>query len=308
MKRKLQVFVSSTYSDLQIERLACVEAILKSGHIPAGMELFSAGNEGQLEIIKRWIKECDVYMLLLGGRYGSIEPKSGTSYTEIEYMYAQELDKPMFAIVITDKYLDQKVKKYGKNMIEFENNTKYKVFKELVLSKISRFYSNENDIRLSVMESLIDIQNRFKLTGWIKATEFEILHDKVKTVSIPVEIKDAVSGKWEGKYEQILNGALEEIDVYMFLEVSRKGKIIGKATIPYGEDAFEANLKGGFYLRSFIKLEYENTNKAIIQFGSFVFRLSDRPNKLAGQFVGYGHISEKVISGSIQLKKIKCNS
>ena len=48
MKKKLQVFLSSTYTDLIDERQAAVEAILSIGHIPAGMELFKAGNESQL--------------------------------------------------------------------------------------------------------------------------------------------------------------------------------------------------------------------------------------------------------------------
>lgn len=43
---------------------------------------------------KNWIEESDVYMLILGGRYGSIEPKSGKSYTQLEYEYALELGKP----------------------------------------------------------------------------------------------------------------------------------------------------------------------------------------------------------------------
>lgn len=43
MKNKLQVFVSSTYLDLIEERQSAVEAILEAGHIPAGMELFKAG-------------------------------------------------------------------------------------------------------------------------------------------------------------------------------------------------------------------------------------------------------------------------
>jgi CRP-like cAMP-binding protein len=47
------------------ERQAVVEAILKAGHIPAGMELFAAGDESQLETIYRWIDESDVFMLIL---------------------------------------------------------------------------------------------------------------------------------------------------------------------------------------------------------------------------------------------------
>ena len=49
---KFQIFVSSTYIDLTDERQAAVEAILKAGHIPAGMELFTAGDESQLTTIK----------------------------------------------------------------------------------------------------------------------------------------------------------------------------------------------------------------------------------------------------------------
>lgn len=45
MHKKLQVFVSSTYTDMILERQNAVEAILECGHIPAGMELFAADNK-----------------------------------------------------------------------------------------------------------------------------------------------------------------------------------------------------------------------------------------------------------------------
>lgn len=51
--KKLQVFISSTYIDLKDERQAAVESILDAGHIPAGMELFKAGDESQLKTINR---------------------------------------------------------------------------------------------------------------------------------------------------------------------------------------------------------------------------------------------------------------
>jgi hypothetical protein len=84
-KRKLQVFVSSTYIDLREERQAAVEAILLAGHIPAGMELFAAGDQSQMQVIKQWIDESDVYLLILGGRYGSIEATSQKSYIHFHY-------------------------------------------------------------------------------------------------------------------------------------------------------------------------------------------------------------------------------
>lgn len=53
IRKRLQVFVSSTYRDLIFERQAAVEAILTAGHIPAGMELFTSGDESQMEVIKQ---------------------------------------------------------------------------------------------------------------------------------------------------------------------------------------------------------------------------------------------------------------
>ena len=51
-KKKLQVFVSSTFKDLKVERQTAVQAILETGHIPAGMELFIAEDASQWDIIK----------------------------------------------------------------------------------------------------------------------------------------------------------------------------------------------------------------------------------------------------------------
>jgi len=149
-KKKLQVFVSSTYTDLHEERQAAVQAILTAGHIPAGMELFAAGDETQMNVIKRWIDESDVYMLILGGRYGSIEPKSQKSYIHLEYEYALEKNKPLFAVVIDDGHLDEKVKKDGLKVIEKDHSEKLKEFRELVCGKMVRFWSDPKDIKLAI--------------------------------------------------------------------------------------------------------------------------------------------------------------
>jgi hypothetical protein len=45
-KKKLQV---------KEERQAAVEAILTASHIPAGMEIFTAGDQSQIQVMKRWI-------------------------------------------------------------------------------------------------------------------------------------------------------------------------------------------------------------------------------------------------------------
>ena len=171
MKRKLQVFVSSTFTDLQEERQAAVSAILKAGHIPAGMELFTSSNQSQMNTIRKWIDESDVYMLILGGRYGSIEPTSGISYTELEYDYASQQNKALFSIVINEDALESKVKKLGISAMEQENPKQLKMFREKVLSNISSFFDDSKDVKLCVHESLSDFVSDSTLKGWVSATE-----------------------------------------------------------------------------------------------------------------------------------------
>jgi hypothetical protein len=167
IRKRLQVFVSSTFSDLRDERQAAVEAILSAGHIPAGMELFAAGDESQMEVIKQWIDESDVYLLILGGRYGSIEPKMGKSYTQLEYEYALDKGKPLFACVLKETALDARVKKHGMDMID-KYPKELDMFRELVQTKMVEFWEDPKDIQLAIVRTLNQLARREDLIGWVR--------------------------------------------------------------------------------------------------------------------------------------------
>ena len=53
MKKRYQVFISSTYTDLIEERKKIQEILLMADCIPAGMEAFCAADEEQFEYIKK---------------------------------------------------------------------------------------------------------------------------------------------------------------------------------------------------------------------------------------------------------------
>ena len=53
--KRYQVFISSTYTDLQLERQEVLESILKLRHIPVGMEYFVSTNEEQFTLKKSLI-------------------------------------------------------------------------------------------------------------------------------------------------------------------------------------------------------------------------------------------------------------
>jgi hypothetical protein len=237
MDKKIQIFVSSTYLDLKDERQAAVEAILKAGHIPAGMELFTAGNQSQFEVIKRWIDESDAYLLILGGRYGSIEPTTSLSYIELEYDYAFSNDKPLFAIVITDEALDDKIKRLGSIAIEKDNQGKLKEFRTKVLSKMSSFFKDSKDIKLAIHESLSDMLQRNDFVGWIKGDKFidnKVLLEEIN--SLKTENKQLVDSikkekekniKSEKKFNPDVKEEFDEL-INLFKETKIKTTIFNK--------------------------------------------------------------------------------
>lgn len=182
-QKKLQVFVSSTYTDLRAERQAAVEAILQAGHIPAGMELFASGSESQWETICRWIDDSDVFMLVLGARYGSIEPKSKKSYIQLEYEYAVQQKKPFFAAVISEKCVDAKTKTMGADAVERDNGHLLKPFRQAVTEKICRFFDDTKDIKIIVFESLARFAELENLHGWVRGDELIDAKDTLEELS-----------------------------------------------------------------------------------------------------------------------------
>lgn len=98
-EKRFQVFVSSTYLDLADERRAVVETLLELDAFPAGMELFPATDDDAWTLIESVIEDSDYYLLIVGGKYGSIDPDLDVSYTEREYDTAVRFGKPVMAFL-----------------------------------------------------------------------------------------------------------------------------------------------------------------------------------------------------------------
>ena len=154
---KYQVFISSTYSDLRQERIALLEQVLKQDHIPAGMEMFAAGDEDSWQVIKKTIDMCDVYVVLVGARYGSwtvLEDKK-VSFTEREFRYAQRTGKPIIAFLL------------GQEEEEFQ---RYRDAEETAHPEEKNVYDELMKFRESVKK--ID-DNRERLVGYFRKTPDE---------------------------------------------------------------------------------------------------------------------------------------
>ena len=59
MEKRYQVFISSTFQDLQNARQEVSQSLLRADCFPAGMELFPAADAEQFEFIKTVIDQSD---------------------------------------------------------------------------------------------------------------------------------------------------------------------------------------------------------------------------------------------------------
>ncbi|MCK1981989.1 MULTISPECIES: DUF4062 domain-containing protein [Peribacillus] len=177
VRRKLQVFVSSTFIDLREERQSAVNAILDAEHIPCGMEIFKAG-EAQQETISKWIDQSDVYVLILGGRYGSLIPGQEVSYTHWEFSYAKKHGKIILPIVLSESYLNEKEAQLKRrdskfSAIEDLHNPKYIEFKNAAHAIIRNEVQNIDQITNAIHRNFRNIEEKAAQNnlGWIRIEE-----------------------------------------------------------------------------------------------------------------------------------------
>lgn len=178
MEKRYQVFISSTFADLEEERKDVMEAIIELDCFPAGMEMFPASNKEQFEYIKSVIDESDYYVIIVAGKYGSIA-EDGLSYTEKEFDYAKEKGIPILAFV--KKNIDN----LAANKVEMDadKREKLEIFRKKVLEgRLAKFWNTKDELKYNLHSSLSREMKQNPKVGWIRGnTVSDIgLYDKLE--------------------------------------------------------------------------------------------------------------------------------
>lgn len=164
MSTKYQIFVSSTYEDLKAERDRVIQGILEMGHIPVGMEMFSAADEAQWQIIARHIEESDYYVVILAHRYGSMD--GAVSFTRKEYEHAVARGIPTIGFVIDPEALWPADRMdHDAAMIE-----RLADFRTLVQSKPVGYWTNADDLYGKASVALVKAIAAQPRVGWVRAS------------------------------------------------------------------------------------------------------------------------------------------
>lgn len=201
MDKRYQVFVSSTYADLEVERRAVIQTIIELDCIPAGMELFPAVDEEQLQFIKRVIDDCDYYLLIIGGRYGSTS-SDGVSYTEMEYDYAVSRGLRIVALI----HGSPDDIPFGKSERDPALREKLERFKEKVSTgRLVKFWTSAGELPGLVALSLSKTIKTYPAVGWVRA-------NRVSSEEVLSEVNDL--RKENDRLREVVAAAVEPAPLF----------------------------------------------------------------------------------------------
>ncbi len=156
--QRIDVMVSSTRGQLDPYREACKEALLQLKLTPLMMDYEPHdANEDTIQYSRRLVEEAQIYILLLGSRYGYIPQNEALnpdriSMVEMEYRCAEQANKRMYIFKLADDAVDP-------NEANTEAEQKYKAFRDNLRykEKIIKEITNVDQLKAEIQLQL----NRF---------------------------------------------------------------------------------------------------------------------------------------------------
>ena len=166
-----------------------MRVLLELDCIPSGMELFPAADEDQWSLIKGIIDDCDYYIVIIAGRYGSLGPDE-FSYTEKEYRYAVENGKPVVA------FLHENPGSISSDHTEQTDGGKAKLeeFREFVQQKMCKKWSTPHELGSVVARSLSQLRKKRPGVGWVRGDQVPAREATAEILNLRKQIEDLESG------------------------------------------------------------------------------------------------------------------
>lgn len=163
-EKPLRIFLSSTRADLPDERATALNVITRLQLRHGSMEFFGARQDVPLETCLQEVRRCDIFVLLVGSRYGQVARKMTRSFTELEYREAYRLGKDCLIYCRDDraKLLPAQMEQDGRNLERLH------AFKALLLSRHTvGHFLDSNDLSAMIAADLATkvVERRSHLTA-----------------------------------------------------------------------------------------------------------------------------------------------
>jgi hypothetical protein len=171
--------------------------------VVSGLEYFAAGDVPALDRCIAEVRESDVYILIVGHRYGFVPENHDRSITELEFDEARKLKKPVFAFILSD---DAPVRKSS-----IETNPKLvaqlEAFKNRIRSTvIVSLFQSPDDLATRTISALRNFQAATSRlpsrgSGELEACRNEVEQHKRLIEDLSIRLKNVVPAQpiWRGR-------------------------------------------------------------------------------------------------------------
>jgi len=230
----IKVFVSSTYRDLKPERQAVERAIHRLQAQFKGMEYFGSREETPKETCLAEVESSDIYVGIVAHRYGSIDPETGLSMTELEYERAGECDIERLIYIKSDEvpvphteeFMDfdpekqRKLREFKARLLEVHTGHTVTFFTSpdnlaaSVTADLARrlMEPNLDEMRANYLAFLAQRYEYLDLGGIAPRVQNRTVKLRMEDIFVPIEARPEISarGRWEALQTLLAQGGRPE--------------------------------------------------------------------------------------------------
>jgi hypothetical protein len=191
LDKRYQVFISTSGSEMQPERMILAQTLV-------GMGFFSWGLEQRTPLstafARRQVDDCDYVVILLGSQYGE-QSVSGVGYMHLEYIYAVTKQKPMIVFMHEDP-LSRDISLQDSKP---ELREKFQEFRKLLQQEVDQVftYRSMRDLEMAVRFNMPQMLERYPVQGWVRPQNTQALHDEIDSLKAKLEQLETEAGKRE---------------------------------------------------------------------------------------------------------------
>jgi hypothetical protein len=149
------VMISSTTLDLPEHRAQARDACLQQGMFPTMMEHMPASGEDAVQASMAMVDRADLYLLIVGFRYGYVPAGQSRSITEMEYDRAFNRPIPCLVFMMDDSHPVRPA-----DVDRGENAAKVDAFRQRLGTKARNFFKSPQDLRADIINALSQFRTK----------------------------------------------------------------------------------------------------------------------------------------------------
>lgn len=216
---KKNIFISSTYQDLQLHRNQ-IWSVLQNFDVDViGMEKFGARKSKPLETCLTEITSCDIYIGIVSMCYGSIDDETGKSYTQLEYDKAKVLGLEILIYLIDENKGELKA-----GHIDFgDKYLRLNSFKNILKKNHTvEFFVNETDLSQKIFRDL----EKLLVTKDALIKRPKVLDSKVFRIELDENVLSIFIGYKDGKPFEVFSCRADDEEGILLPKTVDNGFII----------------------------------------------------------------------------------